>query len=1064
MLKLNQGNLISVFVGGALLFLAIACADMPAHDSSYDGDLTTEQTALTDTGCFVDDMGGPTSCKDQPTWIGYAENACLDAGMVLAEYKFGKKCGQGLFRAIKYRCCPAEPIDDDPCVMVKLEKDDQCLTENEWEITNQAYCKEQFGMVMTQMTVGGQCADGGYHASKFLCCPAELDKDVCCLLSDGTYETVPASDCPEWNQDGLFTVVADELCDDPTDEPCVPANLGGSDHCLTEAQWIIHAQNACKEDYNMVMTQYSVGGQCGPGMYHGIKFLCCPEEVQEKICCKISFGPNTGNALYTNPDQCKKLGGIVTSDDYCEQEVCCKTSTGVQFVSMTQCPFADILPNASCESDPEPSSCETFKALDMGSLPVQLSNGASLLSYSGWGIWPTSLISSNSCSTIPLPSQRAAVGVNNDATLTFDQPITEFYLLTLYVQPGDDLTIAQPSTITQMGCVPGGQAGNGYYHIVLDTPSAVVTIQDVNSGGGSGYSFMIADCNDEPVQEDVCCELSTVQIVPADQCPQANVLPMYLCEDPVEDVCCKLGNGYQIVPANQCPAGHQVAMSYCEDPVVDVCCETSAGYQILPSNQCPWAQQVSMAHCTTPEPPTCENFEAINMAGLPSGNLSTGGSLVGYTGWGTWATGLPSSNSCSTIPLGAERGFVGVNQDATLTFDTPVNEFYLLQLHVQPGDELTIPQASTITQMGCAPGGFGGGAYYHVALSAPATTVTIQDINPGGGSGYSIMAANCVDEVVVEKVCCKLDTGFQIVPANQCPASQQVAMGYCIDPVEDVCCKLPGGPQVVPANLCPPMHVLPMNLCEEPPIKVCCKLPGGYQTVTSSDCPAGQQVPMSYCEDPVEDVCCKLDSGLQIVPGNQCPNGQQLPMAMCEDTEVCCKLAGGNQWVPASQCPPGHLLSDDMCTDEIDTCCRMDGQFVWVANGQCPDQFIAPNYFCEEVCCETPDGYQTLPGYQCPTNASVDDSYCDGSQLCDDAIYGQCEGFDYADQCNPKGFDCGPTGILGDLNCDGQYEVCLSCPAGTEPVDTNGDGCEDACDCIDDTTTPSGPVELKPAK
>jgi|GEM_PF-5835713 len=924
MLKMNQTSWISIFVWGVMMCLVIACADVPQSENPFEGDWSTEQSALIDSECFVDGMGGPTSCKPEALWVQYAEDACADQNMVLTKYRVAKKCGKGLFRYIKFQCCPKEPLGD-----------------------------------------------------------------VCCKTNQG-FQTIPAGKCPDTQ------VVADQYCED---EPCVPAKLGNAEQCQSEMNWIIAAQKHCKQQYGMVMTQHSVGGQCADGLYHAIKFLCCPADIQEEICCKISFGPNTGNAIYTTPDDCKKQGGIPTSSDYCEQTVCCNTSAGAQFMTMTSCPFLNVLADSDCELDPEPSSCETFKAIDMGNLPASLTNGASLLSYSGWGIWPTTLISSNSCSTIPAGSQRAAVGVNNDATLTFDQPISEFYLLTLYVQPGDDLTIAQPATITQMGCVPGGQAGNGYYHIVLDTPSAVVTIQDINPGGGSGYSFMVADCDDEVVVEDVCCE-------------------------------------------------------------------TSSGYQILPSDQCPWPQQVSMSYCEDPEPPTCENFEAINMAGLPSGNLSTGGILTGYTGWGTWASGLPSSNSCSTIPAGAERGFVGVNQNATLTFDTPVSEFYLLQLHVQPGDELTITQPATITQMGCAPGGFGGGAYHHIALATPTTTVTIEDINPGGGSGYSIMVANCVDNVVVEDVCCKLDNGFQIVPANQCPTGQQVPMSYCEEPVEDVCCKLDNGFQIVPANQCPTGQQVPMSYCEDPVEDLCCKLPGGYQIVTPSDCPAGQQVPMSYCKEPVEDVCCKLDSGVQIVPANQCPPGHQVSMNLCEDEDVCCELAGGPQTVPASQCPPGHILPDAQCDELETTCCRLDTGFAWVPAGQCPTQLWAPDYYCEEVCCETSDGYQMLQTYQCPSSSVVNDSYCAQEPPCDDAVYGQCKGFDYSNDqyCDASGLDCGPQGILGDLDCDGEYEVCLECPAGTEPKDTNGDGCEDVCDCIDDTTTPTGPVELEPAK
>ena len=79
---------------------------------------------------------------------------------------------------------------------------------------------------------------------------------------------------------------------------------------------------------------------------------------------------------------------------------------------------------------------------------------------------------------------------------------------------------------------------------------------------------------------------------------------------------------------------------------------------------------------------------------------------------------------------------------------------------------------------------------------------------------------------------------------------------------------------------------------------------------------------------------------------------------------------------------------------------------------------------------------------------------------CDEAISGQCKGYDYTSQCDPKGFDCTSDSILGDSDCDGTYDVCTLCPAGTHPVDTNGDGCEDLCDC-DKVVGPIDPSDSK---
>jgi hypothetical protein len=327
----------------------------------------------------------------------------------------------------------------------------------------------------------------------------------------------------------------------------------------------------------------------------------------------------------------------------------------------------------------------------MASLPAALNSGPTLLSYNGLGLYTGGIPGSNTCSTIPAGAQRAFAGVGNDGVLVFDTPITDFYILQMHVQTGDDLTIAPLATSTQMGCWPGGVAGNAYHHVVLDTPSAVVNIQDINPGGGSGYSFMIAECMDEVVVEDVCCETANgVMILPSNQCPPAQVLPMSFCEEP--------------------------------EPLGD-----------------------------------CVAFQAIDMGNLPY-TLNTGVTLQSFTGWGIFPVQNFASNACSTIPGGAQRAAVGVGMDGTVTFDTPVSDFYILTMYSNdPGDELNILEPSVLNQQTCDPGGIDLDAYVHVVLDTPSTTVTVQDLSPDGGSGYSFMIAECIEWAPATEplVCCK---------------------------------------------------------------------------------------------------------------------------------------------------------------------------------------------------------------------------------------------------------------------------------------------------------------------
>jgi hypothetical protein len=149
------------------------------------------------------------------------------------------------------------------------------------------------------------------------------------------------------------------------------------------------------------------------------------------------------------------------------------------------------------------------------------------------------------------------------------------------------------------------------------------------------------------------------------------------------------------------------------------------------------------------------------MGALPA-TLSNGVTVQSYTGLGPFLGGLPSSTTCSSIPAGAQRAFAGVGNDGVVVFDTPVTDFYLLQMHVQTGDDLTISPLAMTTPMSCAAGGVANTAYHHVVLDSPSATVNIQDVSPGGGSGYSFMIAECIEWEVVptpELICCKNPNG-----------------------------------------------------------------------------------------------------------------------------------------------------------------------------------------------------------------------------------------------------------------------------------------------------------------
>jgi hypothetical protein len=140
-------------------------------------------------------------------------------------------------------------------------------------------------------------------------------------------------------------------------------------------------------------------------------------------------------------------------------------------------------------------------------------------------------------------------------------------------------------------------------------------------------------------------------------------------------------------------------------------------------------------------------------------------------------------------------------------------------------------------------------------------------------------------------------------------------------------------------------------------------------------------------------------------------------------------------------CGPNAIFADQDCDGQLDVCllCPSGTHAVDTNGDGCQDA-------CD--CCDP---------IKCPVGTEPVDTDGDGCPdtckptLCDEGISGWCSGWGYEPgylkQCLAWGGGCGPNAIFADKDCDGQLDVCLLCPAGTHAVDTNGDGCQDACDC-----------------
>ena len=132
----------------------------------------------------------------------------------------------------------------------------------------------------------------------------------------------------------------------------------------------------------------------------------------------------------------------------------------------------------------------------MAALPYTMDSGVTVSSYTGLGPYLGGVPSDNACTTVPVDSSRGVAAVGTDGVLEFDQPVSDLYLATFHVQDGDDLFTAPSGTYTPVGCGLASVAGGQLHHVALDSPSSQVAVQDLDQGGGTGYSFMLAECTE----------------------------------------------------------------------------------------------------------------------------------------------------------------------------------------------------------------------------------------------------------------------------------------------------------------------------------------------------------------------------------------------------------------------------------------------------------------------------------------------------------------------------------------------------------------------------------------
>ena len=161
------------------------------------------------------------------------------------------------------------------------------------------------------------------------------------------------------------------------------------------------------------------------------------------------------------------------------------------------------------------------------------------------------------------------------------------------------------------------------------------------------------------------------------------------------------------------------------------------------------------------EPPTqppsgtgnaaCSSFLVYNTS-WPAPYGGAGNTWLDYNNdnpnWGqtTYAIQFAAGGSCGSIPTTFRRGMVSHLGNTTLTFANPVSHIYIVSLHQNVGDDITVSDGQVIRVRGCLDASRDSG-YFLVQLSQPTTTVVLHDHDSGGGSGVSFLLADCTSGV-----------------------------------------------------------------------------------------------------------------------------------------------------------------------------------------------------------------------------------------------------------------------------------------------------------------------------
>ncbi len=533
------------------------------------------------------------------------------------------------------------------------------------------------------------------------------DSVVCCKLPDGTISSETTSDCEESGGDQ----VEDELCS--CDEDICCENSDGTFQTLPESQ----CENIAAPE------------------------RCLDVSPTDEVCCKTPTGYVTLPA-----NECPD-GQSTTADMCVDEDVCCKTENGLETIPGSECPEGQEVAADMCIDNDEDVCCETptgYVTLPASECPDGQSTTADMCVDEDVCCKTDNGLETIPSSECPMGQEVAAdMCSDEDVCCALDDGTYETLPASQCgaVSPDPDLCLDEDVCCRldgQFVSVPSSQCPTGQ-----QAPTDMC-VQDPDVCCRTADGFVTIPSSECPMAQevtaemcmDVCCETETgVQFVPAGQCNQAQVVSDDIC---AREVCCETADGYEFLPQASCPQLQISDALLCEE---EVCCKTADGNAYVPASQCEPMSVIADDFCVTPDT-ECLKFRAVDMSALPF-TTTAGDTLASLTSmFGTFSLQPGWSSSCLEVPMGAERAFVAVGRDLVLNFAAPISSLFLLRFNAQSGDDLIVPNAN-LTPTFC-----GASSYNNITrvdLTTPSTSVTIQDTDLGGGSGYSVLLAECIE-------------------------------------------------------------------------------------------------------------------------------------------------------------------------------------------------------------------------------------------------------------------------------------------------------------------------------